>query len=108
MVMARLSGEVYASEGLDFSDADDVADWAVDGVYTACANGWMNGYEDGTFLPERKVSRAEAVKLFNAYLNRAANREAIESQSGYTTWADVPETHWAYYEIIEASNDWVE
>ena len=25
MVMARLSGEVYASEGLDFSDADDVA-----------------------------------------------------------------------------------
>lgn len=108
MVLARMSGEVLSSEGLYFSDAADVADWAADGVYTAYANGWMNGYEDGSFQPERRVTRAEAVKMFNAYLGRSADPERIESLGGYTVLADVPETHWAYYEIIEASNNWLE
>ena len=54
------------------------------------------------------MTRAEAVKMFNGYLGRSANRENIESQTGYVVYGDVPQTHWAYYEIIEASNSWAE
>ena len=34
----------------------------MDGVYTVYANGWINGYDDGTFLPERSVTRAELAR----------------------------------------------
>ena len=107
VVLTRLTGETESGD-LPFTDADAIAPWAAESVYTVYARGWINGYDDGTFLPERDVTRAEAVKMLNGYLNRPADREAIESQSGYTVWSDVPETHWAYYEIIEASNDWQE
>lgn len=107
VVLTRLTGETESGD-LPFADADAIAPWAADSVYTVYAQGWISGYEDGTFLPERNVTRAEAVKMLNRYLDRPADRELIESQSGYTVWADVPETHWAYYEIIEASNDWLE
>lgn len=107
VVLTRLSGDLQSGE-LPFADVESIAPWAMDGVYTVYANGWINGYDDGTFLPERSVTRAEAVKMLNGYLNRPADREAIESQTGYTIWSDVPETHWAYFEIIEASNNWLE
>lgn len=106
MVLTRLTGETESGD-LPFTDADDVAPWAADSVYTVYNRGWISGYDDGTFLPQRDVTRAEAVKMLNGYLDRAADRDYIESQSGYTIWADVPETHWAYYEIIEASNNWL-
>ncbi len=106
MVLTRLTGETESGD-LPFTDADDVAPWAADSVYTVYNRGWISGYDDGTFLPQRDVTRAEAVKMLNGYLDRAADRDYIESQSGYTVWADVPETHWAYYEIIEASNNWL-
>ena len=85
---------------------DAIAPWALDGVYTAYVHGWINGYEDGTFLPEKVMTRAETVKIFNAYLGRSANVEEINATTGYTVWNDVPATHWAYYEIVEASNNW--
>ena len=43
--------------------------------------------------------------MFNGYLGRTANREYIESQSGYTVFDDM-DGHWAYYEVIEATNTW--
>ena len=105
IVLTRLAGETESGE-LPFTDVDSIAPWAVDSVYTAYSKGWIGGYSEGTFLPERNVTRAEAVKMFNGYLGRTADRESIESQTGYTVWEDVPETHWAYFEIIEASNNW--
>ena len=105
VIIGRLAG-TRSNQGLTFTDVDTIAPWALDGVYTAVVNGWINGYEDGTFLPERVMTRAETVKIFNAYLGRSANAEAIEAVSGYTAWSDVPATHWAYYEIVEAANDW--
>ena len=106
MVLTRLTGETESGD-LPFTDAGDIAPWAADSVYTVYNRGWISGYDDGAFLPQRDVTRAEAVKMLNGYLDRAADRDYIESQSGYTVWADVPETHWAYYEIIEASNNWL-
>lgn len=105
VIISRLAG-TQSNEGLTFTDVDAIAPWALDGVYTAYVHGWINGYEDGTFLPEKVMTRAETVKIFNAYLGRSANVEEINTTTGYTAWNDVPATHWAYYEIVEASNNW--
>ena len=104
MVLTRVAGETESGE-LPFTDNDSIAPYAADSVYTAYVRGWIGGYDDGTFLPERNVTRAEAVKMFNGYLGRTANREYIESQSGYTVFDDM-DGHWAYYEVIEATNTW--
>ena len=104
VVLTRVAGETESGE-LPFADRDGIASYAADSVYTAYVRGWIGGYDDGTFLPERNVTRAEAVKMFNGYLGRTANREYIESQSGYTVFDDM-DGHWAYYEVIEATNTW--
>lgn len=120
-VVARLHG-LIANQGVPFTDADQISKWAVDGVYTAYAKGWINGYKDGSFKPLQNITRAETVKVFNGYLGRGVDVKGLEEMreyvhSGvasnnqengydqYMTWPDVPKTHWAYYEIIEAAND---
>lgn len=118
--VARL-GEMQKNAGMPFADSASVADWAQDAVYTAYSNGWIKGYEDGTFLPEKDIKRSETVTIFNGYLERTVDQEGLSELSeyvhsgvasnlesgdkAYMTWPDVPENHWAYYEIIEAAND---
>lgn len=73
--------------------------WAAQAVAYGAAQGWVSGYLDGTFQPDRPVSRAEAVKLLNRALGRACDPEfPVEAP-----FSDVPAGHWAYGEILEAS-----
>lgn len=44
-----------------FNDAENVSDWAKDGVEGVIEKGYMNGYADNTFKPKGKITRAEAV-----------------------------------------------
>jgi len=105
VAFARMAG-IQTSKGLTFTDAADIADWAEDGVYTCKANGWIEGYADGSFRPWQNITRAESVKIMNAFLHRGVNEAGLSELKGdYKTWPDVPKTHWAYYEILEAAND---
>ena len=121
LVVGRLAG-LRVNMGLPFEDADTVNKWARDGVYTCYILGYVDGYKDGTFRPKNDITRAETVKIFNGYLNRGVDAKGLEGMTPfqldasagsyqingtteYLTWEDVPEKHWAYYEIIEASND---
>ena len=72
--------------------------WAAREISFAAARGWITGGSDGTFQPERSVTRAEAVKI----LNKAMGREAGEREA-VLPFTDVSRTHWAYGEILEAS-----
>lgn len=49
-------------------DADDIPFWAKESMRTAVGQGILNGYPDGTLLPHRSVSRAEAVKILHTIL----------------------------------------
>ena len=49
-----------------------------------------------------RSTRAEAVKLLNGALDRKPDVERIQAM-GSLSFADVPMTHWAYYEIMEAA-----
>lgn len=96
-------GEVLEANGTGFPDVADT-DWAADNIYTAAVKGLVNGYEDGTFRPDNNITRAEAVKIVNAYLGRGTDAPGL-ANADYTTFPDVTTSHWAYFEIIEAAND---
>ena len=52
-----------AVKNVIFTDASDVSDWAKDAVSDASSYGIINGYEDGTFKPDGKITRAEAAQM---------------------------------------------
>ncbi|MGN0106735.1 MAG: S-layer homology domain-containing protein [Hominilimicola sp.] len=98
-------GEVMEAGEIPFADVSE-ENWGIDYIYTAYANGWVTGYEDGTFRPENPITRAEAVRIVNGYLGRSVDETGL-SNSDYKVFPDVEKSHWAYYEIIEAANDHV-
>ncbi|MCC8357147.1 MAG: S-layer homology domain-containing protein, partial [Oscillospiraceae bacterium] len=88
-----------------FSDVSS-SHWAASYILTAYKNGWVNGYGDGTFLPDQTITRAEAVKVINAVLGRSASASTTASlieSKGVNIFVDVSSSSWYYYDIMEAS-----
>ena len=103
MMMRFFVVEKYQGDPI-FSDVDS-DHWAYDYINEAHAYGFVLGYTDGSFGPEQKIRRAEAVTLVNRVLEREADQDYIQAHKDQmVTYADTPETHWAYYAILEASN----
>ena len=72
---------------------------------SACASfGWVEGYADGTFRPEEPITRAEAVAILNRALGRGAPQGDLFV--GVPKYIDLVESHWAYYQIMEATVHW--
>jgi hypothetical protein len=59
-------------------------------IYTAARYGIVEGYPDGTFLPDAPVTRAEAL----AMLIRAARAQELPSETMNIHFSDVPENTW--------------
>lgn len=79
--------------------------WAKEYIDSAVIKGWLLGYEDGTFKPDQPIKRSETVTIVNRMLNRVADKEYIEANmEDVLTYPDLDKSHWAYYEILEASN----
>ena len=76
--------------------------WAYDCINTATDYGWITGYGDGRFQPDRPISRAEAVTLMNRVLERYPDKNHIDEHTELPRFSDVTETHWAFYDIMEA------
>lgn len=79
-------------------------DWYSKAVISAADYGWISGYPDGSFGPDRLVTRGEAAVMLNRMLDRRADRDFLDSHAGVTMFWDVPESHWAFTEICEAAN----
>ena len=85
--------------------ADAKGHWAEAAINQAYANGRINGYPDGTFRPNNHITRAEAVKVFNKLYDRSVNLTGLRDVlTNIAPFVDVNASHWAYYEIVEASN----
>ena len=83
----------------------DIANhWAKDEISVAYNNGWVDGYPDGTFGPQRNITRAETVTLVNRVLNRKPETED-DLLPDMTTWTDnADKKAWYYLAIQEATN----
>ena len=53
---------------LNFTDAEDISDWAVSGVMFCYMNGIIMGYPDGSFRPQGETTRAEAAAMLHRFL----------------------------------------
>ena len=80
--------------------------WAYSYVSFASSNGWVNGYEDGTFRPENTITRAEAVVIVNRMLLRSADKNYISNNvDKIVSFVDITNAHWAYYDVVEATTE---
>mgnify|MGYP000406407464 CR=1 FL=1 len=84
-----------------FADINE-QDWYYTAVTTAASYDWVNGMNDGNFHPHDVISRAQAATIINRMLGAAADRNYVDSHVT-NPYTDVSTTHWAYYQIIEAS-----
>ncbi len=88
------------SELIQFKDLN-YNHWAADDIMKVATAGFMEGYPDKTFGHTLAVTRAEAATIINRALNRIPDKEYIDRYN-ITNFSDV-KTHWAYYQIIEAT-----
>lgn len=90
------------STNADFSDIS--GHWAAVEIAKAAANGWVNGYPDGTFKPDQKITRAEAMALVNRVLNRDPE-DPSDLLDNMIKWPDNMDTDkWYYLDVQEATN----
>ena len=83
----------------------DIANhWAKDEISIAYNNGWINGYPNGTFGPQRDITRAETMTLVNRVLNRQPET-ADDLLPDMVTWTDNADKNaWYYLAVQEATN----
>lgn len=84
----------------DFRDTD--GHWAELYIGAAVNSGLLSGYEDGTFRPDNRITRAEAVTIINRMLVRAVDKDGILKDC--KQFPDNTVSGWYYYAILEAAN----
>lgn len=79
--------------------------WYYDCVTGAAHYGWIGGYPDGSFKPDKTITRAEVTAIVNRMLGRSADEAFVQKNlSSMTQFGDLTTAHWAYYYIMEATN----
>ena len=83
----------------------DIANhWAKDEISIAYNNGWITGYPNSTFGPQRDITRAETMTLVNRVLNRQPETED-DLLPNMTVWTDNANPKaWYYLAVQEATN----
>ena len=100
-IAARFDSGSYSGDDL-FTDIE--GRWAADQINRAAEKGWITGYPDGTFGPNRYITRAEAVTMINRVLNRMPkDKDALHEDM--KVFVDNADTNaWYYLAIQEATN----
>lgn len=79
--------------------------WYYGAIAGATQNGWISGYPDGTFGPDRYITRAEVTSVINRMENRAADMSfMMDHLDELRTFSDLSFGHWAYGSMMEAAN----
>lgn len=93
-------------DSTEYTGADKFTDisghWASDYINRAAVRGWISGYPDGTFKPNQYITRAEAMTLINAVLDRKPDKDHLHADM--IVWPDNPSTAWYYAQVQEATN----
>lgn len=77
--------------------------WAANAIAICAKLGWINGYPDGTFRPNKNVTRAELMAMINRATGRAP-KSADAFLPGMKTWIDNTSDKWYYLDVQEATN----
>ena len=98
-IAVRFFEATYEGENL-FPDID--GHWAQDYINEAANAGIVDGYPDGTFGPQKLITRAEAMTMVNRTIDR--HPDADHLLDDMIVWPDNLETAWYYEQVQEATN----
>ena len=99
-ICARFNTKPVENSG-NFSDIS--GHWAENEIERAAAFGWISGYPDGTFHPDARITRAEAMTMINRVLCRMPQSES-DLLNSMVTWPDNKPSDWHYLAVQEATN----
>ena len=99
-ICARFNTKPVENSG-SFSDISD--HWAENEIERAAAFGWISGYPDGTFRPDARITRAEAMTMINRVLCRMPQSKS-DLLDSMVTWPDNKPSDWHYLAVQEATN----
>lgn len=89
---------------VNFKDLN-TSHWAYSYIASAYHKGWVNGYPDGTFKPEKDISREEVVAITNRMLDRKCDLDFVKLHiKELLMFYDNHETSWSYGDVIESTN----
>ena len=102
---AAIAARFDKTEDVAAASFGDVAThWAKPEISVAANNGWINGYTDGTFHPDSRITRAEAMAMINRVLQRLPESKA-DLLDGMIQWSDNADTSkWYYLAVQESTN----
>ncbi|MDP1396071.1 S-layer homology domain-containing protein [Lysinibacillus capsici] len=91
--------QLSVKEGVAITFKDTKGHWAQWLIEANRAAGIINGLEDGSFVPNAALTRAQAVVMMNRMFERGPLHGVTK-----TSFPDVKASHWAFKEIEEAAN----
>ncbi len=100
--LAYLSCILSEGKNVTFKDVDESNKYYT-AIMAAAASGLVNGYGDGTFGPDKTITRAEVVTVINRMLGLLSNEKTINKANLDRVFGDIS-GHWAEYQILMASN----
>lgn len=98
VIASKFAGIDAISAENNFTDIE--GHWAKDFILKAAGQYWITGYEDLTFRPQNKITRAEAMTIVNTMLVRYGDINSEYAKQ----WPDVKKTDWYYSQVIEATS----
>ncbi len=87
-----------------FSDVHG-AEWYISYLMTALEEGLIEGYPNGSFRPNRPITRAETCTIVNRTLGRKPEKDHLLPESDMINWPDnINRNIWYYAQMQEATN----
>ena len=99
-IAARFDSDPYHGDDR-FTDIS--GHWAAGYINQAAVKGWVEGQPDGSFAPDRSITRAEAMTTINRVLGRLPET-ADDLLDDMIAWPDNPPDAWYYLAVQEATN----
>ena len=99
-IINKFAADLPKHSGSHFTDID--GHWAEESIISSAVDwSWVTGYEDNTFRPNSRITRAEAVTIINKMLVRYGD---VDSELA-TQWPDLNKSDWYYGAMIEATTE---
>lgn len=80
--------------GATFTDVEGTSyEWALSYIEDMAEKGLISGYEDGTFKPEKTVSKLEAISLFARAMGSRSETNALALENALAQYGDLIDTY---------------
>jgi len=99
-IINKFASELPKHSGSHFTDI--AGHWAEQSIISSAVDwSWVTGYEDNTFRPNSRITRAEAVTIINKMLVRYGDVNSEFAKQ----WPDLDKSDWYYGAMIEATTE---